>query len=317
MAKLAPSPSLPMDLLPTEKRRESELLPNSTPLPERGPEINRAQERSALLASLNTPRTSPEVLGSQPAPAHLPAGQTKSPEAQSPSPLPSQSTTGPTPQSQETSLTQTGFFSRLKDTFLKVTGLDNTQNPESKAETPGFLSRVITQVSRLSEVRSLSDLASWAKGMVYAAAPKLCAWARPTPKVMFPESLNIKSMPTYSPGEAWNASPETTIMTPAGERRLSFSATKSSGSSLTEQALTSVAAATQARAEEREKKQSLEDADGRRNKEGAQAALRKLQLEGLSALELAEISAELSGVYGTAEVALRNARELLTRKKTT
>jgi hypothetical protein len=152
--------------------------------------------------------------------------------------------------------------------------------------------------------------------MLYVIAPRLCGWAKPAPKITTPQPLNIPPVAYHSTNEEWNKPSETFVMTPPAETPLTLTMTKSKGPSLTEQALTSVATATRAQVEEKEKKQLQEESDGRRNKESAQAALRKLQVEGLSAIELSEISAELNGIYGTAEVALRNARDLLTRKKT-
>jgi hypothetical protein len=314
MTKLAPAPSLPIDLLPAANRRESALLPSSTPLPERGPEINRTHERASLLATLDSTQT----------PLNTPTGlavkslsPTNLAQPQPASPLTAQSAREAQAQSQDPSPSQGGFFSQLKDKFLQFIGLTNAhKTPESGDAPKGFLARVATQISHLSEARSLSDLAAWTKGMVYAIAPRLCAWAKPVPKITTPQSLNIRPVAYHSTNEEWKKPSETFVITTPDEKPLALTSTKPKGPSLTEQALTAVATATQAQVEEKEKKQSQEESDGRRNKESAQTTLRKLQMEGLSAAELSEISAELNGVYGTAEVALRNARDLLTRKKT-
>lgn len=104
-------------------------------------------------------------------------------------------------------------------------------------------------------------------------------------------------------------------MEPRKGAALEFDTETKGDKSITEKALTTLASAKQTQLEEREKRESKEQEIRRHDKEGAEAALRKLQLDGLNPSELAQISAELHGVYGTAETALRNANDLVKRKK--
>jgi hypothetical protein len=286
-------------------------MPNSAPVPERGPTINRDQERARLLTNLGQAQT---TQGAQPR-APQPTNSAQSPQSPELPSAPAQASDEAIAQTHERPTTSGEVNSHSKHSSLQSTqSAPDFKNGEQVEEKQGLLGRVLKQLSALGDRLLISELAAKVTGLMNAAIPKLGAWARPHLKAAGRESLNIKPPPEASPREEWRSLPETKIVAPL-EEKSDLALEKAQKQSLTEQALTTVAAATQSKIEEKEKKQADAESETKRNKDSAQAALRKLQLEGLSPAELAEISAELTSVYGTAEVALRNARELLTRKK--
>ena len=315
MVKLAPSLTPPVDLVPAERRRESQVLPEGAPLPQTGPATNRDLERRDVLRKLTEQQTIPTTNVPGSPITSLPSQPTAAPPLEVPS-------SALKPPTEETSLVTgtarapSGFFSQLKDKLLQMTGLGgSTKNSEGAEEGQGLLSRVSNQLSKLSEVRSLSGLLSWGKEMACAVVPGLRSWTRPIARPIPPQTLNIKP-PSQEPlVQVRTSHTETIIMEPRKVTVIELSTESKPTENLTEKALTTLASAKQAQIEEKERKDAREEESSRRGKAGADATLKKLQLEGFNPSELAAISAELHGVYGSADVALRNAREILNRKK--
>lgn len=297
MTKLAPSPLKPVDLVPAEQRRESLVLPDITPLQRTGPVTHRDDERRAIMAALTR-----EGSGSTTPNNQTPAAS----KVNAPSPTPQQHTPSPAlasaPDEKTTNLstTPTGFFALLQEKFFQLTGIGGTL----KNSVPGG-----------EKHGPLEHLSSLIKECAASFIHRTRSWLRPAPRTTTPQSLNIK-LPSTIPAAAQHQAPsETVIIEPRKGALLEFDTETKGDKSITEKALTTLASAKQTQLEEREKKESKEQEIRRHDKEGAEAALRKLQLDGLNPSELAQISAELHGVYGTAETALRNANDLVKRKK--
>lgn len=306
MAKLSPAPSHPVDLLPAERRQESQVLPDCTPMPERGPATNRDEERRAVLASLKERRDNSNTQAPKatvaPSEKHELPNELQTPQENSTAP--------------RVITPQLGLFSQLKEKLSNFFGIGaSTTAPESGDQSLGLVGRVVKQFSKLGEVRSLADLGSWAKGMTSAFAPSLRSWSFSAPKPTTPQSLNIKPPVQVETGPEREFQSHTVIVTPPTDDELKVDIQTKKGENLTEKALTAIASAKQAEVEEKDKKDAKTEEQRTRDKDSVEAALRKLQLEGLSASEIAEISTEMRGVYGTAESALRQANDLLKRKK--
>jgi hypothetical protein len=305
-----------MDLSPAEKRQESHLPPKSAPLSRNGPTTHRDSERLAILSNLTDERTRPISHASEPSVAAQSLQQPSSPQTHAAAPPPTQVIAEKSQLTSEPTSEPVGFFSQLKESFLRITGLGgSSKTSEPGDEKPGFFARVANQLSKLGDVRSLADLGSWAKDVANACVPRMRLWTRPAQKPTVPQSLNIKPPAQTATHETPTRHTETVIIVPPKEHVLELERETKPSENLTEKALTTLTEAKQAQNEEKEKKEAREESSKRHHKENADAALRRLQLEGLSPTELAEISAELHGVYGSADVALRNANELLKRKK--
>ncbi len=298
MPKLAPSPALPVD---ADSRQQSTVIPSPAPVPERGPEINRNEERTRL--SANRATTSPSPNAQQESP-QLPDASHTPQLPGAPVSVPSRAMTPPEERAPTT----------VESAPPHTQALPTLHDREQRDQKIGLLERTLKQLSTLGEYLSFSELAAKVVGLMNPHVTKLSGWLGFHAKPLVRESLNIKPPPETSYREEWRPVTETTIVSPLEDDSLLTHDTPQKPS-LTQEALTAVATATQSKIEEAEKKQASIESETRRSKEGAQATLRRLQLEGLSPGELAEISAELTGVYGTAEVALRTARDLLTRKK--
>lgn len=195
MAKLAPSPAPPIDLVPTETRRESTIMPNPAPVPQSGPTINRDQERAQLLANLDQ---TPPTLRTQPGAPHLTdsARPAQSPNLiSSRAPAPSEAITQP----QEHPNTSGAVTDQPKrSSLLSAESPPDLNKGEQAEEKHGLLGRILKQLSTLGDRFSISELAAKVTGLMNATIPKLGAWARPTPKHIGRESLNIKPPPESS-----------------------------------------------------------------------------------------------------------------------
>ena len=325
MPKLAPAPAQPIDMVTAERRQESQVLPQASPFEARGPVTDRLDERRSILQRVtakldNTPpsiQPQPPRLHTPVIPQQTPTARTTTEERRNVSPL----TAMPPPETAtQTEQKAPSLLTSLKNTFLNVVGLGDP-TPKSAQEVgqpgdekPGLFARIAAQFTKIGEVTTLSSLASWTKGLVCAAFPKLSLWLKPTAPTRattLPLREQRSSVSTEKSLVHHNA---TAVLTPRSDNEIIWrSPTRQVDH--TAKGLETFAAAKREQIAQDEKKKDTQDVLRQREKAKLRASLSKLVTEGVDKGDMSAIIAEFEGVYGSAEVALRQANELAHKKK--
>lgn len=324
MAKLAPTPAKPVDMVSAELQQESQVLPQPAPIEARVPTMNLVDERRSILQRLNDTTLSPlhaplpHRLTTEPTLTEKRASLTTTDTATTPPPRDATSTIPQTTTPSE--VKSPGFFATLKSTFLRAVGLgepkakDEPQAGGQEGQKPGLLTRLKEQFSKLGSVTTLSGLMSWGKGLACAIFPSLSVIIKP---LSILPAGPFQSRQHQSPTSKEHDVPRQEATGELTHRTEPLLLRNSSTSKVdfTAQGLAHVAQAKREETAKEKERKDLQQDLRERDKAKIRAALTKVAADGINKGELSAIIAELEGVYGSAEVALRQASELLAKKK--
>lgn len=311
MPKMEPHAQRTIEVAPIDRRPESQVVPERSPLPTHGPTTDRANERLAILSLLRNRQTDPQ---NEPIPSSCPQ-EPSVPKPDGVAALPnatSEITTQPDG-------AKAGFFATLKERFLALTGL-NKREAEATQDAiepkQGVWSELKNHFGKLSEVRSFSDLAAWAIRLVSIPfsnhrQPGAQKPRGPAPAPIREEPKTPVETTTRSPSfVAAEADPR-----PAKIIKFDLEQSNTPRTDYTAQALHTVAEATRKEEIKAQKIKETTAESEQRAKDSIHESIHKLKTDGMSKDDLAAILHELDGVYGAADVAQRQIHELITRRK--
>lgn len=326
MPKVAPAPAQPIDMVTAERRHESQVLPQASQFEARGPVTDRLDERRSILQRVtakldNTPPSiqpqQPRLHATEVIPQETPTLRTTTEERRNVSPLTAMPPpeTAPQPEQKAPSI-----LTSLKNTFLNVVGLgDPTPMSAQKVgqpgdEKPGLFARIAAQFTKIGEITTLSGLASWTKGLVYAVFPKPSLWLKPTAPTRASTLPVREQRSSVSTENSLTHNNSTAARTPGSEYKIIWTSPTRQVDH-TAKGLETVAEAKREQIAQDEKKKDTQHDLRQREKAKLRASLSKLVTEGVDKGDMSAIIAEFEGVYGSAEVALRQANELAHKKK--
>jgi hypothetical protein len=325
MPKLAPAPAQPIDIVSPERRQESQVLPQSSNIEARVPTTDRLDERRSILQRLNSKLDDTSASRQPQQPSALTTDTSSSEKRASPTMAEQRRTDSPqaaslvaAPASSPEQKTPS-LFATLKNKLLNVVGLGESTSKSEHAvgqrteETPGLFARIKNHLSKLGEIKTLSNLVSWGRDFACAVFPSLSSWIKPLPPIAITTTaLAAQSTPaTESPVTYQGA---TQFLRHRSDDDIIWTR-QTRGADLTTKALETVAEATRAQTIQEDKKKDVQQDLKDRDKAKLRAALTKIATEGANTGDLSAIIAEFEGVYGSAEVAIRLANELAAKRK--
>lgn len=324
MAKLAPTPAKPVDMVSAERQQDSQVLPQTAPIDARLPTMNLVDERRTILQRLNDTTHSPLHT---PRPPRITTENTLSEKHGALTPTDRAAT--PPPPDATSSISQTttasevkapGFFATLKSTLLRAVGLgkskakDEPQAGVREDHKPGLLTRLKEQLSKLGSVTTISGLISWGKGLACAIFPSFTFIIKPL-SISPAEPCQDRQHQSSTSTESYVFSQEGTGGLTHRREPLLLSNSSTPKVDFTAQGLASIAQAKREETAKENERKDLQQDLRDRDKAKIRSALTKVAADGVNKGDLSAIIAELEGVYGSAEVALRQVTELVAKKK--